>query len=42
MTSERRWEKLFADSPDVLASLSDEALAEHHRGCTQQLDPDKL
>ena len=28
--SERRWEKAFADSQDVLARLAEEALEEHH------------
>jgi len=42
LASERRWEKVFADSQDVLARLADEALAEHHAGRTQELDPEAL
>jgi len=42
LASERRWEKAFADSTDVLARLADEALAEHHAGQTQVLNPDTL
>ena len=42
LASERRWEKAFAQSRDVLASLADEALAEHRQGHTQELDHDKL
>jgi hypothetical protein len=32
LASERRWQKTFAGSHDVLASLADEALAEHRQG----------
>jgi hypothetical protein len=42
IASERRWDKAFADSADALAQLADEALAEHRRGQTQVLEPDKL
>lgn len=42
LASERRWEDLFADSEDKLASLADEALAEHQLGQTGHLDPDTL
>jgi hypothetical protein len=38
LESERKWEKAFADSEDVLDSLADEALAEHKRGKTKPLD----
>jgi hypothetical protein len=34
LTSERRWEELFSASPDMLARLADEALAEHRAGRT--------
>jgi len=40
--SERRWEKAFEDSQDLLAQLADEALAKHHAGQTRELDPEKL
>ena len=29
LASERRWTRAFAGSPDALAQLADEALAEH-------------
>ena len=42
LESEKRWEKLFADSQDVLSKLAAEALAEHRSGQTQELDPDQI
>jgi hypothetical protein len=42
LESERRWTELFAESGDALARLAEEALAEHRRGETQPLDPEKL
>lgn len=42
LASEQRWDKAFADSADVLARLSDEAIAEYRRGETHLLDPDSL
>ena len=36
LESEKRWEKLFADSQDELSKLAAEALAEHQRGQTQE------
>ncbi len=42
LASERRWNRAFAQSQDVLAQLADEALAEHRAGRTQELDPDGL
>jgi hypothetical protein len=42
LASERRWEELFAGSPDLLGQLADEALAEHRAGRTKELDPRKL
>jgi len=42
LKSERRWSKLFDESKDALARLAEEALAEHKRGETQELDPEKL
>ena len=40
--SEKRWDKLFANSQDTLAQLASEALAEHRKGQTQELHPDQL
>jgi hypothetical protein len=42
LSSERRWDKAFVDSEDLLAQLADEALAEHREGKTQDLDPNAL
>ena len=42
LESEQKWEKLFAESEDLLEKLSDEALAEHAQGKTRPLDIDKL
>lgn len=42
LASERRWDQLFAESKDVLERLAAEALDEHHRGQTQELDPEKI
>lgn len=38
LESERRWSDLFAASQDHLASLANEALDEHSRGETRELD----
>ncbi len=35
LSSEARWDKDFATSSDALASLANEALAEHHAGRTK-------
>ena len=40
--SEQRWAKLFAKSSDILASLADEALAEHKAKKTKKLNPRTL
>lgn len=40
--SERRWDQLFTESADTLSELADEALAEHGRGRTKPLNPDRL
>ena len=42
LESEKRWEKLFADSQDFLSRLAAEALVEHHSGQTQELEPDQI
>jgi hypothetical protein len=39
---ERKWERTFTESGDVLAILADEALAEHRTGQTEALDPGSL
>jgi hypothetical protein len=40
--SERRWDELFAKSPDKLRALADRAWAEHEAGGSEELDPDRL
>lgn len=40
--SEREWDRSFARSQDLLSRLANEALAEHRRGETDELDPDNL
>ena len=40
--SERKWEKTFAESENVLDILADEALAEHTQGKTKPLDVVRL
>lgn len=40
--SEKKWDRLFADSQEELSKLASEALAEHHSGQTQELNPDQL
>jgi hypothetical protein len=42
ISSQKRWDELFARSPDALSRLADEALAEHRAGRTLPLDPDAL
>lgn len=42
LKSEKKWEKLFAESEDILEKLADEALAELAQGKTKPLDIDKL
>lgn len=42
LASEHLWDVTFANSQDVLASLADDALAEHRSGKTLPLDPDTL
>ncbi|MBT9160334.1 MAG: hypothetical protein AAGB97_07385 [Dehalococcoidia bacterium] len=34
LESEKKWERLFAESEDILEKLADEALAEHAQGKT--------
>jgi len=40
--SERKWEKAFAESEDVLDKLADEALEEHAEGKTKPLNFNQL
>ena len=42
LESEKKWERLFAESEDLLEKLADEALTEHAQGKTKPLDIDKL
>ena len=42
LDDEARWSASFARSQDVLATMADDALAEHKRGLTQKLDPEKM
>ena len=42
LESERRWDDLFAQSPDLLAEMAAEAVREDEAGLTQALDPEKL
>ncbi len=42
LESEKKWEKLFAESEDLLEKLSEKALAGHSQGKTRPLDIDKL
>jgi hypothetical protein len=39
---DNRWDESFARSPDLLAKLATEAMAEHCAGKTQELDPETL
>ena len=40
--AEKKWEKAFAESEDLLEKLADEALAEHAEGKTKPLDVNQL
>ena len=42
LASERLWEDAFAQSPDLLEEMADEALREHRAGKTRRLNPDEL
>ena len=42
LRAERKWQKAFAESEDVLARLADEALLAHRRGKTRPLEADNL
>jgi hypothetical protein len=38
LEDERRWDESFSHSPDLLAKLAAQAMAEHYAGKTQPLD----
>ena len=40
--ADERWDALFAESQDVLASLAAQAKREDEAGLTDELDPDSL
>ncbi len=40
--SEKRWQKSFAESEDLLGQLADEALDDYDKGETTPLDPGRL
>ncbi len=42
LEEEQRWDDSFARSPNLLAKLAAEAMAEHRLGKTQELDQDTL
>ena len=42
LASERTIDERISGTPDALARLADEALAEHRAGRTDPLDPEKL
>ena len=42
LATEKKWEKAFASSEDILSRLADEAVEEHKQGKTKPLDIDSL
>ncbi|MBD2485284.1 hypothetical protein [Planktothrix sp. FACHB-1365] len=40
--AQMRWDSAFAQSPDAMAKLAANAMAEYHSGQTQELDPETL
>jgi hypothetical protein len=42
LEEEQRWDESFARSPNLLAKLAAEAMAEYRAGKTQELDPETL
>ena len=42
LASEERWEERFARTQGALSTLAHEALDEHERGETEDLDPERL
>ena len=42
LEAERKWDRAFAGSEDILGRLADEAIEAHRQGKTMPLDIDKL
>jgi len=42
LEAERKWDRLFAESEDILNQLADNALEAHKQGKTKPLDINKL
>ncbi len=42
LESDRRWEEASVAHADALHRLAAEAVAEHHAGLTQPLDPERM
>lgn len=42
LEDDQQWDESFARSPDLLAKLAAEAMAEYLAGRTQELDPETL
>lgn len=42
LEDERKWDRAFAGSEDILGQLADEAIEAHRQGKTAPLDIDKL
>lgn len=42
LEDEQRWDEAFSQSSNLLAKLAASAMAEHHAGKTQALDPETL
>jgi hypothetical protein len=42
LEADKKWDKVFAESEDVLNQLANEALEAHKQGKTEPLDIDKL
>ena len=42
LSSEKRWDKAFAESEEALEKLADEALTEYKKRKTHPLDPESL
>ncbi len=42
LQSELRWDRLFSESPDVLAMLAQEGIDEYEAGETEELDPEQI
>ena len=42
LRSEKKWDRLFTNSQEVLSKLASEALAEYRNCQTRELNPDQL